>query len=207
MPIRIRDVQQAQPVNPIQAAADPISSPRRRAGLQTLNRLYRRFGTTLALCGAGVLGGLIWYYSSIYTLDYLADTFVHVAQFARSEPQWKAFLIPATVSAIEIFLWPQRERRFEVFVLRLLVWLFILFGDIFTTWRGVLPLIQSAKLPFELNVNERGIFDGGVSFIIGGMFAFLPEKILRWVLHDMWELWLAPLVRWFTRSGRTQPIV
>ena len=103
MPIRIRDVQQAQPVNPIQAAADPISSPRRRAGLQTLNRLYRRFGTTLALCGAGVLGVLIWYYSSIYTLDYLADTFVHVAQFARSEPQWKAFLIRATVSAIEIF--------------------------------------------------------------------------------------------------------
>src|SRR5262245_4585024 len=33
--------------------------------------LYRRLGTTLALVGAAVVAGLIWYFSGIFTLDFL----------------------------------------------------------------------------------------------------------------------------------------
>ena len=55
---------------------------------------YRRVGTSVALAGAALLGGLMWYYGGVFSLDYLADTFAPIATFIRRTPWWQHWWIP-----------------------------------------------------------------------------------------------------------------
>lgn len=168
---------------------------------------YRRIGTSLALAGAALLGGLMWYYGGVFSLDYLADTFATLAAFIQRTPWWQHWWIPVLVSAVEIFLWPRRERRAAVFVLRLLLWLAVLAFDVLTTMRGLLPMLASMGLAAVNEAGQRQWLTYGISGTLGIAFAYLPEKIARWVLSDLWNLWVAPLWRRLRRSRTAEASV
>lgn len=161
---------------------------------------YRRIGTTLALIGASLIGALMWYYGGVFSLDYLGDTFAPIAALVARTPWWQHWWIPVLISAVEIFLWPRRERRASIFILRLLLWLAVLAFDVLTTVRGVLPVLASVGLPALNQAGERQWLAYGISGAFGIAFAYLPEKIARWVLSDLWNLWVAPLWRRLRRS-------
>lgn len=165
---------------------------------------YRRLGTSIALVGAALLGGLMWYYGGICSLDYLGDTFAAVGQFLERTAWWQHWWIPVLISAIEIFLWPRRERRWAIFLLRLVLWLAVLAFDVLTTARGLLPIVTAQTNALNLDVVARQSVGYTVSGALGFAFAYLPEKIARWVLSDLWNLWVAPLWRWF--SKRREPV-
>jgi hypothetical protein len=61
----------------------------------------------------------------------------------------------------------------------------------------LLPLVLLCVWP-------KGLTFYGLSGGLGFAFAYLPEKIARWVLSDLWNLWLTPVWRWLRRS-RPQP--
>lgn len=168
---------------------------------------YRRIGTSLALAGAALLGGLMWYYGGVFSLDYLADTFATLGAFIRRTPWWQHWWIPVLISAVEIFLWPRRERRAAVFVLRLLLWLAVLAFDVLTTMRGLLPVLASMGLAAVNEAGQGQWLAYGISGMLGIAFAYLPEKITRWVLSDLWNLWVAPLWRRMRRSRTAEASV
>lgn len=167
---------------------------------------YRRIGTSIALIGAALIGGLMWYYGGVFTLDFLSATIAQVGALVRGTPWWQHWWIPLVISAIEIFLWPRRERRIAIWLLRLGLWLAVLAFDVLTTMRGVLPGISHQALPFLRDPEVRRWLDLGVSGGVGVACAYVPEKIARWVLSDLWNLWVAPLIRRL-RRWRAQPEV
>lgn len=168
---------------------------------------YRRIGTSFALAGAALLGGLMWYYGGVFSLDYLADTFASLGAFIQRTPWWQHWWIPVLISAVEIFLWPRRERRAAVFVLRLLLWLAVLVFDVLTTIRGLLPVLASMGLAAVNDSGQRQWLAYGISGTLGIAFAYLPEKIARWVLSDLWNLWVVPLWRRLRRLRRAEASV
>ncbi|MBX0331253.1 hypothetical protein K2Z83_26750 [Oscillochloris sp. ZM17-4] len=143
----------------------------------------------------------MWYYGGVCSLDYLGDTFASIATFIRSSTWWQHWWIPLVISAIEIFLWPRRERRLAIFLLRLILWLAVLAFDVFTTGRGLLPII-SPQVGIA-DVTTQHWVSVGLSGGIGFACAYLPEKIARWVISDLWNLWLARIWRWL-RHARLQ---
>lgn len=161
---------------------------------------YRRVGTTIAFLGAAGIGALIWYFGGVFTLDFLADTVPSLAAWMAAAPVWQVWSIPVAVSAMELFLWPRRERRLVVLGIRLSLWLAVLVFDVLTTHRGVLPVISRQLIPMPLSEPWRLGIDHGVSLLLGGAFAYLPEKIARWVLGDLWALWVAPIGRMLRRG-------
>lgn len=168
---------------------------------------YRRIGTSLALIGATLIGALMWYYGGVFSLDYLSDTFAAIRAFIRATPWWQHWWIPVLISAIEIFLWPRRERRVAIFVLRLLLWLAVLAFDVLTTMRGLLPVLASMGLTAVNEAGQRQWLAYGISGTLGVAFAYLPEKIARWVLSDLWNLWVVPLWRRLRRLRRVEASV
>ncbi|NJO82514.1 MAG: hypothetical protein HC828_06600 [Blastochloris sp.] len=168
---------------------------------------YRRIGTSIALIGAALIGGLMWYYGGVFTLDFLGDTITWLGAFMRTAPWWQFWWIPLVVSTIEIFLWPRRERRMLIWSLRLGLWLAVLAFDVYTTMRGVETLIAGQLTPLIDNTDVARWVVIGVSGVVGLVFAYVPEKIARWVLSDLWNLWIAPLLRWIRRrsTSETQP--
>jgi hypothetical protein len=163
--------------------------------------MYNRLGMTVALLVAGALGGLMWYFASGFTLAYLR-TFQGFAAFFGDH--WTQWFVPIGISAGELFLWPQKEYRVRVWALRMVLWLLVLGFDIVTTNFGVSPWIDSwiwnawiqdtAQLPYRL------IWNLLVGLEIGLAFAYLPEKILRWVLADLWSMWAAPIWNWYKKE-------
>ncbi|NCC30691.1 MAG: hypothetical protein EOM24_01560 [Chloroflexia bacterium] len=163
--------------------------------------LYRRIGTSFALVGAALIGSLMWYYGGIFSLDYLADTFAPINALMHGNPWWYFWWIPVVISAIELFLWPRRERRFAIFTLRLVIWVLVLAFDVLTTMRGLLPILAELGLPAFEHTDGPPWLAYGISGIIGLAFAYMPEKIARWVLSDLWNLWIAPLWKRFRHSA------
>ena len=151
------------------------------------------------------MAGLIWYFSGIFTLDYLRDMFPQLAPVMAESPWWQVWLIPLSISAMELFLWPHRERRLGIFSIRLILWGAMLAFDVLTTYRGILPIVRQQDLPFVLVADWRWWLDHGTSLLIGAVFAYLPERTIRWVLADLWALWGAPiwrrLHRWLDNPG------
>jgi hypothetical protein len=165
---------------------------------------YRRIGTSIALLGAALLGGLMWYYGGVFTLDFLGDTFSQLGAFLRSATWWQQWWIPLVISAVEIFLWPRRERRLMIWLLRLGLWLGVLAFDVYTTARGLLPVVARQEVVRLADPATQRWVEIGISGAIGVAFAYLPEKIARWVLSDLWNLWVAPLRRWLRRQAQPE---
>jgi hypothetical protein len=212
MPVRQQDQDHAEPEsNRADPSADALPTAARRTRSRqaviddpplppptAIRGWYRRVGTSIALLGAALIGGLMWYYGGICSLDYLGDTFAVIATFIRNTTWWQHWWIPLVISAIEIFLWPRRERRWAIFLLRLVLWLAVLAFDVFTTGRGLLAIIQPQIVIADATVQRW--LSIGLSGGLGFAFAYLPEKIARWVLSDLWNLWLTPVWRWVRRS-------
>lgn len=163
--------------------------------------IYNRLGMTVALFVAGTIGTMMWYFASGFTLDYLHTVPAFAAFFGKHWLQW---LVPIGMSAAELFLWPQREYRLRIWALRMVLWLIVLGFDIVTTNFGVSPWILSwtwntwiqdtTQLPY------RSIWNTLVGLEIGLAFAYLPEKIVRWVLTDLWSMWAAPIWNWYKKE-------
>ncbi|HEU4327361.1 MAG TPA: hypothetical protein VFS21_29760 [Roseiflexaceae bacterium] len=164
-----------------------------------LRSVYDRVGMTLAMLGAGVLGMLLWYFSADFTLDFLRGTFPAFVRFFADH--WMQWLVPIGISAGELFLWPEKEYRPRVWALRLALWSLFLGFDIVTTNFGVSPWIKSwtwnSWIQDSPQFAYRLIWETLVSLEIGLALAYLPEKIIRWVLADLWSMWIAPAWNWY----------
>ncbi len=198
----------SEPPMPLPQAHAPVRSPRLRREViddpplpppTAIRGLYRRIGTTLALIGATLIGSLMWYYGGVFSLDYLGDTFAPIGAFIQRSPWWQHWWLPVLISAVEIFLWPRRERRLPIFLLRLGLWLAVLAFDVLTTVRGLLPVLAGAGLTHLEPVADRLWLNYSISALLGLAFAYLPEKIARWVISDLWNLWVVPTWRWLRR--------
>ncbi|NJM07379.1 hypothetical protein HC891_16130 [Candidatus Gracilibacteria bacterium] len=197
---------------PLPQAPEPVRAPRPRREViddpplpppTAIRGLYRRIGTTLALIGATLIGSLMWYYGGVFSLDYIGDTFAPVGAFIQRSPWWQHWWLPVLISAIEIFLWPRRERRLPIFLLRLGLWLAVLAFDVLTTVRGLLPVLAGVGLTNLEPVADRLWVTYSISGLFGLAFAYLPEKIARWVISDLWNLWVVPTWR---RIRRRRPV-
>jgi hypothetical protein len=71
-----------------------------------------------------------------------------------------------------------------------------------TTSVGIYPWVTSwtwSSWITDSSIPYRKIFDFLVTIEIGLAIAYMPEKIARWVLGDLWNMWIAPVWRWIKR--------
>lgn len=157
---------------------------------------------TLALLGSGGIAALMWYYGGGFTLDYLRNHIAWFVSFFTGRPPWLQWLVPACISAAELFLWPNKEYRWRIFAIRLVLWLLFLGFDVMTTYVGTYPWVRNWTWNtwiIDGPIPYRKTFDILVTIEIGLAIAYLPEKIARWVLGDLWNMWIAPVWRWLKR--------
>lgn len=151
---------------------------------------YQRLGTTLALVAALGVGIVLWYVGGNYTLGFVGSWDQSLLS-AIEKAGWWAWVIPAGISVIEIFLYPQPERSVILTVIRAVLWLGILAFDVYSTYKGFTPWVHARGLT-DPTLNQAA----GVVF--GFVCAFVPERILRWVAVEVHEMWVEPL---FKRLG------
>lgn len=149
--------------------------------------LYERVGTTIGLIFTLALAGGLWYAGSYFSLQFLGKVqFLHISQLIGllGLRQW---FIPVGITAIELFLWPRRKR----FLIKALVFFPVLAFDIGTSCNGLIDVTAGSTIPLfqGITIPKDGVALNITVIIFGLLFAFGPEKIARWVVADLIELW------------------
>jgi hypothetical protein len=153
------------------------SRPRRRP-----SSVGGKLGETLAFVGASALAAGGWYVGALFTLLALDAVGIPINRLAAW--QW---LIPLTVSAIEVRWWPGSARSEIKGILFAVIagvdMLSTCYG--FTTWAAgrFIPLGMGFTIP------KTGAWLIAPAVIISLIFTFGPEWLARWSLREIITTW------------------
>lgn len=144
--------------------------------------LYDRIGITLALLGSLAIATGLWWVGAYFTLRFLAG-----AGLKMAATDMAAWLIPATITAIELWLLSRIRSNWQALV----VFLAVLAFDLGTSWGGFVEwgagrhigLFAGFTIPTEGRTLHL------IAIILGLIWAFLPEKIARWAVAELRRVW------------------
>ncbi len=172
-----------QAVEPPPATISTKKRAQRNASVQVKDT-YERVGTTIALLGAlaGCIG--LWWVGAYFTLRFLTNLGIALAHWGV----W-AYLIPLTITAAELFLWPGRmSSRWHT-----LWWVAVLAFDVGSTASGVVVVLAGRTIPLftasGITVPQDGAVLIGLGVVVGLVCALAPEKYGKRVLNDLYALW------------------
>jgi hypothetical protein len=143
--------------------------------------LYDRIGMTLALTLGLAVAFLLWLAGAYFTLQFLSG--MGVALAGAGPAQW---LIPAAITAAELWLWPRAATRPQQTAL----FLGVLAFDVGTSLVGLFNWGAGRVIP-----NVGTLPAGGWPLWLGAAIvalvcAFWPEKLGRWAAGELRKVWL-----------------
>lgn len=185
---RIAASPQAAPRTERPRAQQPAPRPQPSAGgAFSVNGWYERLGTTLGLAGALATCAGLWWVGAFFTLEFLARLGLVLAGLG-----WWAWLIPASITGAELFLWPEHVGRWHT-----LFWFGVLCFDVGSTAAGLMQIAAGYTIPLFAGITlpRGGIALVAVGGAVGLVCAVVPEKYGRIVVRDLWALWRPVLLR------------
>jgi hypothetical protein len=176
-------VPQAEQRPPATTKPTPHAPTRQRAASTPADApLYNRVQSTIALCFAIFIAGLLWWFGAYFTLQALASFGIKLAGVG-----WWQWLIPVAITASELALWPHRASGPLQFLFFAGVGLF----DIGTSFAGL--TVWGAGRPIPLFVGftipQAGWGLVGFALVVALVLAFIPERLIRWAGPDLLALW------------------
>ncbi len=167
---------------PIDTQQTITTQQRPRSTTRTVGGLYDKLGLTLALIGSLAVSALIWYAGAYFTLWFLERAGLALA--GAGAVKW---LIPAAITAGQLWLWPRANSPWQ----SLLVFLGFLAFDVGTSWGGFTNWAAGRRIEMfsGFTIPNNGLWLHGLALICGLGFAFLPEKIARWALGELRRTW------------------
>ena len=180
-------ISQVQPqTQPQTASQQPAASTSKRARRSLAARpipsaLYDKIGTSLGLILAVALSLALWLIGAKFTLDFLKAMGLALAAIGLA-----AWLIPLTISAAELWLWPD-DSGWQ----RWAIWLAVLVFDVGSSWAGFVAWGAGRAVPLfnGFNLPDSGWPLHIIALMLGLSFAFLPEKLGRWALSELRRIW------------------
>lgn len=138
--------------------------------------------TATAYIGVILLAGLLWYLGAFYTLLFVQSVIPSVERLQL----WK-WSIPLIVTAIELKMWPKpgtAKLLWAVFVSFLIFDVGSSYSG-FTGWAAgrTIPLFEGFTFP------ESGPALTITGIVLGMVFAFAPERMIRAAAHELMILW------------------
>ena len=155
--------------------AQPATKPRSKQGL------YDRLGMTLAFSLGLAVAFLLWLAGAFFTLQFLSGMGVTLA--AAGAAQW---LIPAAITAGELWLWPRATTRPQQTALFLAVLAF----DIGTSLFGLRDWAAGRVIPNVGTLPAAGWPLWAGALVVALICAFWPEKLGRWAAGELRRVWL-----------------
>lgn len=163
-----------------QVATPPAERQQTASKPRAKQTLYDRVGMSLALSlGLGV-AFLLWLAGAFFTLQFLAGMGVTLA--AAGIAQW---LIPAAITAGELWLWPRASTRPQQTALFLLVLAF----DVGTSLIGLHNWAAGRTIPNVGTLPAAGWPLWAGALIVALVCAFWPEKLGRWSVSELIKAW------------------
>ena len=172
------------------AATQPIEAPARQPQpaqerLQERTRrprtgAYDKAGQSLAYFASGLLSIALWYAGAYFTIAALKSFGINA-----SGPVW--WLIPGAITVIEIWLMPRAGVRWQA----VSFFAVVLLADVLSSWYGVVATLGGRFLPLGAGwtIPESGPALQIGAIAISLIFAFMPERLARWSISELWKVW------------------
>lgn len=141
---------------------------------------YDKAGITFAYAASGVLSVALWYAGAYFTIAALKAFGINT-----SNPTW--WLLPVAITAIEIWLMPRTGVRWQAVAFFAVV----LLADVLSSWYGVIATLGGRFLPLGAGwtIPKDGVLLQACAILISLIFAFMPERLARWSLTELWKVW------------------
>lgn len=141
---------------------------------------YDKFGLSFAYTAAATLSAALWWVGAYFTIAALRSFGITVAG-----PVW--WLLPAAVTAIEIWLMPRAGVRWQA----LAFFTVVLLVDVLSSWYGVIATLGGRFVPLGAGwtIPQDGTMLHIVAILVSLAFAFMPERLARWSLVELWKVW------------------
>lgn len=142
--------------------------------------LYDRVGMSLALALGLAVSFLLWLAGAFFTLQFLKG--MGVALAGAGIAQW---LIPAAITAGELWLWPRASTRPQQTALFLLILAF----DVGTSLIGLRNWAAGREIPNVGTLPAAGWGLWAGALVVALVCAFWPEKLGRWSVSELIKAW------------------
>jgi hypothetical protein len=164
------------------APAEPPKEPRSHQPRTNKKSTYNKCMDSLAYAGAVFIACMLWFFGASFTLEFLRWAGVNIAKLHYA--QW---LIPATITACELQLWPRASATWHKWA----VWLSVLAFDVGTSFAGAVQWGAGKTIPLFIGVTvpNSGTILWALALGAGLIFAFIPEKIARWAVKELVGVW------------------
>ena len=144
--------------------------------------VWARLGETVAVLAALALAGAIWWLGAWCTLTALRAVGIPVHQLGLW--QW---LIPIGASVIELLWWPNTAQA----AYKGLSFTVISALDVLSTFHGAAIWARNRSLPLATGITVPTEGAGLIvpAAIVSIVFTFVPERLGRWAVRELWAIW------------------
>jgi hypothetical protein len=141
---------------------------------------YDKAGLSFAYAASGVLSIALWYAGAYFTIAALRAFGINT-----TNPAW--WLLPVAITTIEIWLMPRAGVRWQAVAFFAVV----LLADVLSSWYGVVATLGGRFLPLGAGwtIPKDGMMLQAGAILISLIFAFMPERLARWSLTELWKVW------------------
>lgn len=164
---------------PAQPKVQPrTTTTRKPSSFQFLDQLTE----SLAYLGGAAIAAGLWIAGAFFTLVFLRTMGVNLASLA-----WGQWLIPATITACELKLWPRQDGAWQ----RSVVWFLVLGFDVGTSFKGLIVWGAGREVPLFTGwvIPSGGWVLNILALVVALAFAFGPEQLARWAVPELRNVW------------------
>lgn len=170
----------AAPVQPERTQPERTQERPQERPKRTRTSAYDKAGLSIAYVFSCCLSLLLWFAGAYFTIAALNAFGLHATGAA-----W--WLLPVGITAIELWLMPRAGTRWQAVAFFVVV----LIIDILSSWYGVLDTMGGRFVPlgagFTIPKTGAALHIGAI--MVSLIFAFMPEKLARWSIAELWKVW------------------
>lgn len=163
-----------------ESVRSPSTIERRERRRRIKPGTYDKIGTSITYSAGIAIAGLLWIAGAYFTLQALKAFNVRTTSIL-----W--WTVPIAITAIELWQMPKAGQRWQASLL----FVCILGIDVASSWYGLLETVAGRFVPlgtgFTIPTGGTALHLGVV--IVALVFAFLPEKLIRWAVDELATLW------------------